>query len=87
MIITPEEFLQKTKRLGISHCFFKAAMVDITRNVEQLHQTINGGKDFYFSYGQIDGYIQFFASTDTEANEREDEIVTHAFRLLKIIAE
>ena len=66
---------------------FKSVMVEATVDTDKLHQTINEGKNFYFSYDSRCAHLKFYVSTDSEADNMEEETSTHAFKLLKLIAE
>lgn len=87
MLITPQEFLERTRRLGIATSTFKAAMIDITDSPSVLYQMINEGKTFYFSYHSTQHCLRYIATDEEQMEEMEDEISTDAFKLLKIIAE
>lgn len=89
MFISPEEFLKRTERYGISRGDYKNAMISVTGHEQRLQDDINQGKDFYFSYNLNTGCLQYFSEKEDNLHLRigEDDNYTYAFKLLKVIAD
>lgn len=86
MLITPQDFLDRSRKNGFSNCFYKGVMASITNEVP-LDLLSKRKQKLYFIATTDFRNMRYEAISPKEVPHSEDEIFTEAFKLLNIIAD
>lgn len=86
MYVNPSEFLEMSRKRGVTNHLYKQAMLYITANIIPIHVALAQGKKMYFRMREDSDNIDYMLHKDSEVHDSEFRY-TEAFKLLRLIAD